>query len=203
MNKKAFTIVESMVVILLIGFFALFLIKATKIGEVKDDVLKQGGLNIYGQLDLAIKKLLYSYSYNNDMRQLQTIDGDKFSIVDSNADEKFIALLKVYVKELRGKTLSSQYKNAKLIDEADNEISSLSAGSFAKGYFLKNGAYIGIKLNGACDVQETNVFSPQTRAKSSIKNSCGLIFYDVNGPDDPNRLLIDQYILSIGKYGIR
>ena len=33
--------------------------------------------------------------------------------------------------------------------------------------------------------------------------SCGLIFYDVNGDKMPNRLGIDQYIISIGANGIR
>ena len=47
------------------------------------------------------------------------------------------------------------------------------------------------------------IYHPVKTAKRTQAKSCGLIFYDVNGVKAPNRLGLDQYIISIGSNGIR
>ncbi|MBQ8848237.1 MAG: type II secretion system protein [Candidatus Gastranaerophilales bacterium] len=201
--KKAFTLAETLIVMLILGFFAVVLIKTMKFGDITQDALIKGGLDMYNQIEVATKKLLMGNSFNYDMRRLKDTSGAEFAITASGADAKLIAVYKKYMKPSRGKTLSSTYKNATLKNASNASVSGVSVSTFTQGYYLKNGTYFAIKLNGNCTTSETYIYSPQLKDKRDATNSCGLIFYDLNGESYPNILGVDQYILSIGKLGIK
>ena len=102
---------------------------------------------------------------------------------------------------LRNVALDSSYAALKLTD-GTNVLHDLSASSF-KGFTLKNGAFFGVKLHDNCTTEVTYIYDPTTPELRTKKNTCGIVFFDVNGANKPNVLGYDQYIVGLGKRGIK
>ena len=75
-----------------------------KFGDITQDALIKGGLDMYNQIEVATKKLLMGNSFNYDMRRLKDTSGAEFAITASGADAKLIAVYK------RFSSLEAYYK---------------------------------------------------------------------------------------------
>ena len=127
-----------------------------------------------------------------------------FSITDSGADAKLLELYKTTLRATRSSNTNATYLDSVLKDKDGATVNAgLKVSSFSQGLTLRNGTYFAFKLNGNCTTNETYIYSPATPNNRSAKNSCGLIFFDVNGQDFPNLVGIDQYIIAIGRNGIK
>lgn len=171
--------------------------------DVKKEVLQKAGSNILYQLDFASKQILAKNTVNYSLKYLKADDGSEFDITSDDAEQKLISIYKKYLKGLNKKSLSSEYLSKVLVDENNMALTGISANSFNYGFFLNNNAYIAIKLNKNCTTHETYIYSPIQIQKRERNNSCGLFFFDVNGDMLPNKLGVDQYIVSIGEMGIK
>lgn len=172
-------------------------------GDVKKEVLQKSGANMVYQLDFAAKQVLARNTVNYTLYHLKNPDGTEFLITDEGADEKLMKLFRKYLKGLKNVPVNASYLSQTLINEANTKITDVSPQTFKYGFSLNNNAYLAIKLNQNCTTTESYIYSPVQPSKRTQTNSCGLFFIDVNGEKSPNTLGIDQYIVSIGKSGIK
>ena len=202
--KHAFTAAETLIVIVIIGIVSSCVLVALKPGDVKKDMLKKSGNNMLLQIDFATRQVLAKNSMNYKMTKLVTNAGVQFSINDSKADEKLIALYKRALIPSRNKTIPATYTAIELKNEANAKIGGgLKISSVTQGFRVKNGAYFAIKLNGNCTTNETYIYDPSAPEKRTAKKSCGLIFFDTNAEDSPNIVGVDEFIVPIGNSGLR
>ncbi len=203
--KKSFTLTETLIVVVILGFIAAAMLASLKKGNYKAEALKKAGTNYYHQINIASKQILVKYSYGYKMTALKTIGGTEFSISDSNSDASLAPLFK---KMLGSGTYSapSNYSGSYLINESGTKVGpngGYKVSNFTQGFKTKNGTYMAFMLHEDCTTSETdNIYDPSTPETHSATKSCGLIFYDVNADDSPNTLGIDQYIVSIHKLGL-
>lgn len=202
-KQKAFSILETMITLVIVGIISASVMGLLKNSNVSDSVLQKAGLNVYYQLDFASKTILAKNSTDYTFNKLKTVAGADFQITASGADAKLMALYKKNLGQLRNKTLDTSYKTNVLKNSSNTTVQGVSVSSFPQGFTAKNGAYIAIKLNGNCTTSETYIYNPSALQTRSTTKSCGLIFFDVNQMQPPNLLGIDQYIVSIGKFGVK
>ena len=124
----------------------------------------------------------------------------EFSIASSSSLDRLIALYKKNLMGIRKAALDSNYASLDLTDGTNTL--SLKPSNF-KGFTLKNGAFFGIKLNNNCATEITYIYDPSTPSTRNKKDTCGIIFFDINSEAKPNQLGYDQYIIAIGKRGIK
>ena len=202
--KKAFTMAEAIIAIIIAGVISSCLIIIIKPGDVRGEALKKSGLNMLFQVNYATKQILAKYSTNYQMTSLRALDETTFSINDVGADEKLIELYKKLLIPSRNQAIDASYTNLDLYNEQETKVqdsSDLKISSFTKGFKTKNGSYFAIKLESNCTASKNCIYNPLLSENRNVSKSCGLIFFDVNGEDDPNVVGVDQYIISINKNG--
>ena len=199
MTKKAFTLVEQIVVLILVGVIASAITTVVKPTEISNEAVKKAGKSLFVQVEFATTQMVAKNTKNNTLTRMIDASGE-FSIASSSSIDRLIALYKKNLMGLRNIELDSTYASLNLTD-GPNTLS-LKASDF-KGFTLKNGAYFGIKLNDNCSTEITYIYDPSTPDLRSKKNTCGIIFFDVNSETKPNQLGYDQYIIGLGKRGIR
>ena len=204
--KKAFTLAESMIAMIVLGILGACALSVLRPLDIKTDGLKKSGKNTLIELNYATTQILANHSSNARMTGLLSDTKEEFSITDTGADVK---LAKLYSKTLiisKKNDIPSTYTASALQNEQGEKIgngSELKVSDFTQGFKIKNHAYIAFKLHSSCDNQEEYIYDPAAIDKRTVKNSCGLIFFDVNAQDSPNILGIDQYIVAIGRQGIK
>ena len=202
MIKKSFTLAEVLISVVIVGIIATCMVVSVKKSDYLTESYKKAGASTLLQINYSTKQILAKYSYSYQMTGLKTLAGAKFSITASGADAN---LAELYKKVLGTKSYSapSTYTGADLVNEAGSKVGSYKVSSFAQGFQIKNGTYFAIKLNGNCTTSESYIYDPSARDIRTASNSCGLIFFDVSAHDGPNIVGVDQYIVSIGKMGIK
>ena len=204
--KKAFTITESLIAMIVVGILASCILIMIKPTEAKNDLLKKSGANMLLQINFATKQVLAKYSSNYQMTKLLTPSGVEFSINDEGADENLIQIYRRILTPIpaRDGIASEEYLSSNLYDENGTAVedgSALTISSFTQGYKVKNGAYFAIKLDSTCTENKSCIYNPVYPEERDATKSCGLIFFDVNGQKEPNIVGVDQYIISIDKHG--
>ena len=201
MNKSfAYTLAESLIVIAIVGIMYVIVLHVLRPNNIKHEALTKAGSNLYIQIDFATKQMLAKNTKNYILTRLKDSSGE-FSVESSSSASRLLAIYKKRLSGIR-KTPDATYLNLALQDSSNNKVGNLKVSSF-QGFTLKNDAYFGIKLNNNCTTTESYIYNPSMPNKRTQAKSCGLIFFDVNGQDLPNNLGVDQYIISIGKNGIR
>lgn len=201
--RLAFTLAESLITMMILSIIYVVIAGVLRPGDVKKEVLQKSGANMLYQLDFASKQILARNTVNYTLYHLKTSDGTEFLITEDDADEKLMKLFRRYLKGIKNVNLSAAYLSRVLVDETNTTITNVSPSSFKYGFNLSNGTYLAIKLNKNCTTTESYIYSPAQRQKREALRSCGLFFYDVNGEKAPNTLGVDQYIVSVGKNGIK
>lgn len=202
MKKVAFTLAETTIAIVILGIIAGTLLHTLKPNNMKRDFWDKSAKNMVLQIDYATKQILARNSLNYSLLDTLDTSNATFSITSEGADTKLIALYKKYLIGLRKYSIPSSYKSSSLIDE-NNTSSGYKISDFAQGFKLKNGTYMALKLNGNCTTSETKIYNPATIEIRTANNSCGLIFFDINTEKEPNTLGIDQFIVALGKFGLK
>ncbi len=200
MKKHAFTLAEQMIVLILVGIIASAVTVVVRPANISNEALKKAGKSLFVQVEFATKQMVARNARNNTLTRMVDASGE-FSIASTSSLDRMLALYKKNLMGLRSATLETNYAALKLTD-GTTTLSSLSASSF-KGFTLKNGAYFGVKLNGNCTTEITYIYDPSTPELRNKKNTCGIIFIDINAENSPNQLGYDQYILALGKRGIK
>lgn len=197
MKKFAFTLVELLIVLIILAVFATIMISAIKPNNIKAQAYKKAGEDTYSQIAHATKSILLYNTKNYNLTQLT----DSAGVLIDSAD--FLArLIELYKQNfiLKSGTIDATYA-AKELTNGTSTISGVKASDFT-GFFIKNGTYFGIKLHGNCTTTTNYIYDPSTPNNKTRTNTCGLIFFDVNGAKAPNNLGVDQYILGLGKFGV-
>ena len=200
--KRAFTVAETTIVMVIIGAIAVTLLYSMKPNNVERDLLDKNAKKMLFQIEYATKQILAKNTDNFTFTKLFLFDGTNFSITDYGADANLLSLYRKYLVGLRNYNPDNAYLSTFLRDEAGNNLG-YELSKFEHYFKMKNGAHIAIRLHEACDVDETKIYHPQYPDKREQSNSCGLIFFDINAKDSPNILGIDQFIVALGKYGIK
>ena len=211
-NKKAFTMAETLIAMVMLGILGACALSAMHPLDIKESALIKSGANTLLQINFATTQILAKNSVNYQMTKLITPGGVQFSINDDGADAKLIQLYKKTLMVSRNSNVPASYTTSelqsghgsKIVTETVDEVDiNLKVSDFTQGTVVKNGAYMALKLHSNCTTDETYIFDPSVPEKRGTTKSCGLIFFDVNAQEPPNILGIDQYIVAIGKSGIR
>ena len=198
MKKSGFTLAETTIAMIILGLIAATLLHTLKPNNMKREFMDKSAKNMVIQIEYATKQILARNTLNYSLLDIVAVD----NIASSGQESKLAALYKKYLIGLRKSSIPASYTSSSLTDEAGTS-SGYTISSFANGFKLKNGAYMAFKLNGNCTTSETKIYNPTLPQKRTETNSCGLVFYDINSEAPPNNLGVDQFILSIGKYGIK
>lgn len=209
MKQKAFTLYETLIVIMIIGFLSVVLLSTLRPKDITNEGLKKGGKALYLQVEYAVMQIIANHTKNGrldeiiDGASVRTIGAATSYSTNINGSDFFNKYVKRYIKALRSSNFPSTYKTLALVDPSGRvPNSSLKISSF-NGFQAKNDSYFGIRLYGNCTTSESYLYHPAIPSKTTQANSCGQIFMDVNGPGLPNKLGIDQYIVSITMNGVR
>ena len=199
-QKRAFTLAESLICMIIIGIVYVIILQLSRPGDIKKEALLKAGVDTFRQIEYATKRILARDTRNYALTSMR-IGTTEFSVASSSSLNN---MKKLYKKNLPGsrRAVPSSYSNLQLQDGSNTKAGSLKVSSFS-GYFLKNGAYFGLKLNNNCTTTEQYIYHPSRTTSRTQSGSCGTIFYDVNGDKGPNTLGVDQYIISLGKQGLR
>ena len=204
MKNQAFTMAETLIAIVMLGVLGACALSTLRPANIKKDALIKSGASALLQINFATKQILAKNSVNYQMTKLLTTAGAQFSINDSGADAKLAPLYKKALYESRKNTIPATYTALSLKNEEGSAVgSSLKVSSFTQGFKTKNGTYIAFMLYDNCTTNETYIYDPSAPELRTAKKSCGLIFFDVNAEESPNIIGIDQYIVPIGKLGIK
>ena len=84
-----------------------------------------------------------------------------------------------------------------------SDFSAPSGGGVGNAYIARSDVYLAVQLFGNCDTEIKYIYDITRKPPADVKKVCGLIFYDVNSDEAPNVLGVDQYIIPIGKIGIK
>ena len=200
---KAFTFAEAILVIAIIGVIAAITIPQMLVENPTKRGWDTMAEKVAGILVQANTQILIFDTKLDDYTML-IHNGTGFSITDTGAAAKFADLHKKYIAHTVGTIdLTDKYFTGNLIDY--NRVSTGAALKDTYSNFLltNDGVVMGFKTYGTCSATEPNANPPMHREKSSVANSCGSIFYDINGFKKPNKLGSDQYIIPFGIRGIK
>jgi len=168
--------------------------------NIKEDALKKGGMNVHTQIDLAIQQTILKDTKTYSLKNFKS--GTSITSADTAAE--FAGYLKKYlIAKRKNNTIPATYASTNFKTSSGSSVS-LNVNNFSQKFVTRNGVYIAIQLNGNCTTTETNVYHPIYDGLANTKTkSCGLIFFDINGEEMPNRLLLDQYIVAISEFGLK
>ncbi len=181
--KKAFTMAEAIMVMVILGIIATILISTMKPTEFRDRGYKVLAKKILGQVDAATTQILFNHSRDSQMTTLYDptkTDGTVFNYKDNTSK----------VKDLYAKYLVSTR-------ETVNSTWCKGNTSGATTMKLKDGSCLGFKAGGS----SINTRIPGEAADHSV-TPVGLIYLDVNDAEEPNIWNKDQYLIPIDTYGI-
>ena len=99
--------------------------------------------------------------------------------------------------------MSDRYFTGPLLNYDKTSTGNALKDTYSNFIYTNDGVVIGFRTYTSCATTETNANPPTYRGKYSVANSCGSIFYDINGFKGPNKLGSDQYIIPLGLQGIK
>ena len=146
--------------------------------------------------------LLYDASLD-DFTRLKDKDG-YFSVADANIVSRMSKLYQKYLKDVDIKVeIDKEYFSKTLVDYNGTDTGLQLNNEYSDFIYANDGMILGFKFYGSCDVSEMNSIPPGFRERYEIKEICGSVFYDTNAFKKPNKLGSDQFIIPIGKRGIK
>ena len=156
-----------------------------------------------GYLIQASTEILLFNAAFDDFTKL-SLDNASFSIEDADSAPKMSKLYSKYISHVVGKiALSDEYFSKEIVDYKRVSTGKVLKDTFGSFLYTNDGVIVGFKTYGACNVPETIINLPTFRETQTINNVCGSIFFDINAQAKPNKLGSDQYIIPIGKRGIK
>ena len=200
MKNNAYSIVEVVVVMLILAIITIIMLGTLNSDEVNNKALEQAAKAMYLQVEKATRSVVLNNTNNYTLERMKDSSGE-FSIASSSSLNRMVELYKENMILARNATQDSNYLSGELTDNTTTW-SGISP-SYFTGFTLRNESYIGFKLNNNCTTTISYIYDPLMPDKRSVANTCGIIFYDTNGDKKPNILGVDQFILAIGKLGLK
>jgi len=199
MKFRGYTFLEQIIAIILIGILSALCMSLLRPKDISKDAFIKISKHTFIQIEFATKSLLAKNTNNYTLTRL--VDGTgEFSIASTSSLSRLVALYKNHLVGKRNQTLDATY-GARVLTNGTSNLS-LKPSNFT-GFIIKNGGYFGIKLHGNCTTTVDYIYDPSTPDVRTRTNTCGVIFLDVNEKNEPNLLGVDQYIVAIGKYGVK
>lgn len=204
-NKKyrGFSLSEAIITIVVLGIIASIVIPQILLNDPSKEGKDALAKKMTGYLTQASTEILINDASLDDFTRLKDNDG-YFSIIDKDVTPRIARLYQKYLKDvdLRINTTKDYFSN-ELIDY-DGTSTGLKLNSIYSDFFyMLDGMIIGFRLYESCDVDELNSIPPTVKERYTTSNSCGSVFFDINAFSKPNKLGTDQFIIPIGKRGIK
>ena len=200
---SAYTLTEMLFTLILFGIIAMITIP----NLIMDNPAKRGwdtlSQKMTEYLTQASSQILLNHSGYDDFTRIKYQD-THFSIEDANITDKMAALYKNYLVNVDlNVDMTKEYFDKPLIDFEKNSIGYNLRNSYSNFFYVNDGMLIGFRFYGGCNNTEQHSNPPTFRKTYPVQNVCGSIFYDINAYAKPNKLGSDQYIVAIGKRGIK
>lgn len=186
MFKKAFTMAEAILVMVILGIIATIMISTMRPVEFQDKGLHVMAKKMLGDIDSATTQILYNDTKLGYLTEIVRSNGTKYSWKDNSTD-----VLNLYKKYLTTVTRDTVPSTSFCVTGG--------ASRNAQAVYLKNGACIGIYSS------EAKLYTrfPDETQSVNTEVSQGAIFFDVNGEEAPNVIGKDRYILPVADHGIQ
>ena len=197
--KKAFSLVESILVIIIIGIISLIVITVFDPSCFKEEAELALAKKILAEIDIATSKVIINDTKNGDFEYI--VDPEtktNYNITATENKQNYSnTLKKTYIQYL-----STSRKSCSNTSECP-AICATSEVANSSSLNLKNGACIRFVL-GDTNSTWTGIFPEQEETTNFTLGSRNyfVISFDVNGKGKPNRLGIDQYTIPVGLDGI-
>ena len=185
--KKAFTLAEAIMVMVILGIIATILISTMKPTEFKNRGFKVLAKKILGQIDTATTQILFNDSRDSDMK----------SLYDPEAADNTTTV------SFRGNTTKARTLYAKYLVATREGITGdwCKQTEFSTSRMkLKDGSCLGLQKAASTDTIDTWI--PGESAKVSVSGLQGVIYLDVNDAEEPNKFGLDQFTIPIDDNGI-
>ena len=187
MLKKAFTMAEAILVMVILGIIATIMISTMRPVEFQDKGLHVTAKKMLGDIDSATTQILYNDTKLGYLTEIVRTNGTKYSWKDNSTD-----VLNLYKKYLTTVTRETVPSTSFCVTGG--------ASRNAKAVYLKNGGCIGIY---GSNISSILTRFPDEKASVTTSASQGAIFFDVNGEEEPNVVGKDRYILPVSDHGIQ
>ena len=192
MKKHAFTMAEAVLVMTILGIIATIMITALKPAEFKEKGLKVLAKKVMSELDNATTQILLNNSADGTLDKLYKPDTAEnetpttFSAADENQAENMGKLYKKYLTTIR--------------KDCSNATECGACSTYDAKFFLKDGACVGIK--SSAQENAPTIFPGETET-NAVSATHGVIFFDINGKDEPNAPGKDQFLMPLNSEGIQ
>jgi len=195
MKKQAFTMAEAVLVMTILGIIATIMITTLKPAEFKEKGLEVMAKKVMGEIDTATTQILLNNTSDGTLTNVYKFGSttDLFDLSNStayavaNASADFGKLYKKYLTATR--------------KACTNTTECSACSSYSNKFFLKDGACIGITTGTTGN--NVNTWFPGETSATSEKSNFGVIFFDINGAQEPNVLGKDQFLMPLGNEGIK
>lgn len=189
MKKSAFTMAEAVLVMTILGIIATIMITTLKPAEFKEKGLAVLAKKVLSEIDTATTQILLNNTSDGTFQNIyqsgtSTLFSANQNSVNANDSAKLGTLYKKYLTATR-----------KPCSDAN-----CPCNSYSTKFFLKDGVCIGISVGKPAS--STDTWFPGETNSTSMQPNYGLIFYDVNGADEPNVLGKDRFLMPLGREGI-
>ena len=194
-----------LIVLVAIGVIAMFAVPQLILGDVGGRGNEAKAKKMNGYLAQASLEILLYDSGLDDYTSLKDNEGH-FSVESGDAADitrRMSRLFLKYLIDVDSIPKLNEYFGADLRDAKGTSIGSKLNNIYSDFFFANDGMIVGFKFYGNCTTTEPNFIPPEFKKRTSVDNVCGSIFYDINAYQKPNRLGIDQFIIPVGKRGIK
>jgi len=190
MKKRAFTMAEAVLVMTILGIIATIMITTLKPAEFKEKGLSVLAKKVMGEIDTATTQILLNNSS----------DGTMAHIYQSGTSTLFSATTTTATVSNHLGTLYKKYLTATR-KACNSDATCKACNNYNNKFFLKDGVCIGISTGKPSAA--VNTWFPGETTYTNEQPNYGLIFFDVNGIDEPNTLGKDQFLMPLGVEGIQ
>ena len=184
--KRAFTMAEAILVMTILGIIAAVMITTLKPAEFKEKGLRVLAKKVLSEIDTATTQVLVNDAKMGTMTTLAESDGVQFEFKGNST--KVINLYKKYLVTVRTAVDANSF-----CIKGDNGARTATA------VYFKDGACMGILAEAVTAVP--TIF-PGESGTTPADATQGLIFFDINGEEEPNIIGVDRFTLPISDAGI-
>ena len=202
-KSSAFSLAEALITMLILGIVMSLIISGVKLYNPTEKGQRTLSWKMAENIESATLQILLNHSSYDDFKRIKDKNG-YFSIEDNNITERMSKLYSKYLSDINyNVNLKDEYFAGEIIDYDRVSTGEKLQDAYSNFFYVTDGMLIGFRFYKSCSATEKNSTPPEHKGRFSIDNVCGSIFYDINSFKGPNKLGSDQYILPVGKRGIK
>ena len=206
-TKKAFTLAEALIVIVIIGIISALYNISIKVVNTTQKGFEVKSQKMLENIDQVFNFIFAHHSESFNLTDLHDNSGN-FSITDKDVTPRLANLFRKYLSTIDlqdGEENQVKAYYASTIIDYDKSSTGLTLNKTYSDFITTgNGVIYGFRLYKSCSAKEVNASTPMvTGNRRTIAGICGSIFYDVNGYAKPNKLGSDQYIVPFDEQGAK